>query len=47
MYWVPAEQLKSVNLISDFEDMLQVMMDDKLSEFQYVIEGEEWRIVKR
>lgn len=47
MYWVPAEQLKSVNLVSDFEDMLQVMMDDKLSEFQYVIEGEEWRIVKR
>lgn len=47
MYWVPAEQLKSVNLVSDFEDMLQVMMDDKLSEFQYVIEGEEWRVVKR
>lgn len=47
MYWVSAEQLKSVNLVSDFEDMLQVMMDDKLSEFQYVIEGEEWRIVKR
>lgn len=40
MYWVSAEQLKSVNLVSDFEDMLQVMMDDKLSEFQYVIEGE-------
>lgn len=47
MYWVPVEQLKSVNLVSDFEDMLQVMMDDNLSEFQYVIEGEEWRIVKR
>lgn len=47
MYWVPAEQLKSVNLVSDFEDMLQVMMDDNLSEFQYVIEGEEWRVVKR
>lgn len=47
MYWVPVEQLKSVNLVSDFEDMLQVMMDDKLSEFQYVIEGEEWRVVKR
>lgn len=47
MYWVPVEQLKSVNLVSDFEDMLQVMMDDNLSEFQYVIEGEEWRVVKR
>ncbi len=47
MYWVPAEQLKSVNLVSDFEDMLHVMMDDNLSEFQYVIEGEEWRVVKR
>ena len=47
MYWVPAEQLKSVNPVSDFEDMLHVMMDDNLSEFQYVIEGEEWRVVKR
>lgn len=47
MCWVPVEQLKSVNLVSDFEDMLQVMMDDNLSEFQYVIEGEEWRVVKR
>ena len=39
MYWVPVEQLKRVNLVSDFED--------NLSEFQYVIEGEEWRVVKR
>ncbi len=47
MYWVKKAELSKVNLVSDFEDLLDVMLDDKLSEFQYVINDGEWEIVKR
>lgn len=47
MHWVLAEQLGNVNLVGDFEDLVQVMLDENLSEFQYVIDGEKWKIVKK
>ena len=47
MNWVPVENLKNVNLVGDFEDLVQVMLDENLSEFQYVIDGEKWKIVKK
>ena len=47
MHWVLAEQLETVNLVGDFEDLVQVMLDENLSEFQYVIDGEKWKIVKK
>lgn len=47
MHWVKREELSQVNLVDDFHEMLQVMLDDKLNEFQYVIEDDEWKIVLR
>ena len=47
MHWVKAEELDQVNLVSDFMDLLDVMLDENLSEFQYVAEGNEWKIVKK
>ena len=47
MSWVKKADLPTVNLVSDFYDLLSVMFDDNLSEFQYVIDGEEWKIVKK
>ena len=47
MHWVLEEILKNVNLVGDFEDLVQVMLDENLSEFQYVIDGEKWKIVKK
>ncbi len=47
MYWVKKEELKSVNLVEDFEELLEVMLSDNLSEFQYVIDEGEWKIVLR
>lgn len=47
MYWINKAELSTVNLVNDFEDLLNVMLDEKLSEFQYVFDGEEWRIVKK
>lgn len=47
MYWIQKADLSTVNLVEDFEDLLDVMLDENLSEFQYVIEGEEWKIIKK
>ncbi len=47
MHWVPIENVKNVNLVKDFEDLVQVMLDENLSEFQYVIKDGKWEIVKK
>ena len=36
-----------VNLVNDFEELIEVMLNDSLTEFQYVIENDEWIIVKK
>lgn len=45
MHWVSKDELQSVNLVNDFHELLQVMLDDNLSEFQYVIEDGQWKAV--
>ncbi len=45
MYWIKKEELSNVNLVSDFNILLQVILDDNLNEFQYIIEGDLWKIV--
>lgn len=47
MYWIKKSELPKFNLVNDFFDLLSVMLDENLSEFQYIIDGEEWRIVKK
>lgn len=45
MHWIKKEELLNVNLVDDFNMLLQVILDDNLNEFQYVIEGDLWKIV--
>lgn len=47
MHWVNAEELDNVNTVNDLKELLQVMLDGNLSEFQYVIEDGKWKIVLR
>ena len=47
MHWIDERELSKVNLVEDFEDLIEVMLDDELMEFQYVIEDGEWRVIKR
>ncbi|MBE6753689.1 MAG: 8-oxo-dGTP diphosphatase, partial [Ruminococcaceae bacterium] len=47
MHWVAGEDLGRVNLVNDFMDLLDVMLSDSLSEFQYVAGDDNWIIVKR
>lgn len=45
MHWVDKNELDKVNTVSDFHELLEVMLDDKLNEFLYVIEDGEWKVV--
>ena len=40
-------ELPTIDLVNDFYDLLSVMLDKNLSEFQYVVDGEEWKNVKK
>ena len=47
MHWVRVSELSNVNLVDDFEELIEVMMNNSLTEFQYVIENDEWIVVKK
>ena len=47
MHWVKIEDLQKVNLVKDFKELLEVMLDENLSEFQYVVEDGKWKVVQR
>lgn len=47
MHWIPVEELEHVNLVNDFRDLVDVMLDENLSEFQYVVDGDRWNVVKK
>ena len=42
MHWVDKEDLPKVNLVSDLQELLDVMLSDSLNEFQYIKEGRKW-----
>ena len=42
MHWIHKDELNNVNLVNDFHELLQVMLDENLNEFQYVIENGKW-----
>lgn len=47
MHWIDEKELPKVNLVEDFGDLIEVMLNDELTEFQYVIEDGEWLVVKK
>ena len=47
MHWIDERELSKVNLVEDFEDLIEVMLDYELMEIQYVIEDGEWLVIKR
>ena len=47
MHWAKISELLNVNLVDDFDDLIEVMLSDNLTEFQYIVENDEWLIVKK
>ena len=42
MEWIDCDRLNEVNTVEDFHDLLKVINDPNLTEFQYVIEDDKW-----
>ena len=47
MHWVKTSEFLNVNLVDDFDELIEVMLSDNLTEFQYVVENDEWIVVKK
>lgn len=45
MHWIKKEDLLNVDLVNDFSELLQVIVNEDLTEFQYVIEEDEWKVI--
>ena len=45
MRWINREHLPGIKTVSDFSELLQVILDDKLNEFQYIIEDNKWKVI--
>ncbi len=44
MHWIRKEELSNVNLVGDFYELLEVILDDNLNEIQYIYESDQWKI---
>ena len=45
--WIRREDLCKINKVSDFMQMLKVFDRDDLTEFQYIVNGDDWNVVLR
>lgn len=44
MEWIKYSDLSTVKTVNDFDDLLKVMNTPELTEFQYLISGDEWTV---
>ena len=42
MEWINLDELPDVNVVEDFNDLMKVLNNPDLNEFQYTIDGGEW-----
>ncbi len=44
MEWIESDRVSEINTVDDFEDLLHVINDPALTEFQYLVDGDEWTV---
>ncbi len=44
MEWVESNRLSEISTVDDFEDLLRVINDPALTEFQYLVNSEVWSV---
>ena len=47
MEWIPYSQLPGLKTVDDFADLLRVMNSPELTEFQYLVSGDDWSVSLR
>ena len=45
MEWIHRKDLPDIHTVSDFMDMLKVFDRDDLTEFQYVVDDDNWKVI--
>ena len=43
--WIRRKDLPDINKVTDFMDMLKVFDSDDLTEFQYVVQDDDWKVI--
>ena len=44
MEWVESNRLSEINTVDDFEDLIRVISNPALTEFQYLVDGDTWTV---
>lgn len=44
MEWIESDRLSEINTVDDFENLLRVINDPALTEFQYLVDGDDWTV---
>ena len=44
MEWVESNRLSEINTVDDFCDLMRVINDSALTEFQYLVDGDKWTV---
>ena len=47
MAWIPRDRLSEYPTVADLETMLDVMLRPDLTEFQYLVQGDDWQVQVR
>ena len=47
MEWVEYNRLSEINTVNDLAELLKVMNTPELTEFQYIVDGDNWKISLR
>ena len=47
MAWYPREKVRELPTVDDLEELIQVMERDDLSEFIYLVDGDNWQVSLR
>ena len=42
--WIRRKELSQYTTVDDLEQMLDVMLSDHLTEFQYLVDGDDWQV---
>ncbi len=47
MEWISYDLISELDTVDDFQDLLDVINDPDLTEFQYLVENDEWNVLKK
>jgi 8-oxo-dGTP diphosphatase len=45
MHWVDKKDISDLDAVEDLQEMIDVILDENLIEFQYVREDDEWKVI--